>query len=286
MKTLNICILRIEGTNCELETSFAFKWLGASAEIVHLKQLIGAVKERERRNLKDYDLLVIPGGFSSGDYIRAGAILAARLKGALGEEIEDFIETGNPILGICNGFQVLVEMGLLPGFVHEKAGIQQVALTTNDSARFECRPTLIKHESRGKCVFTGGIEKGSILRMPCAHAEGKFFIDEKKKEEYIQRLEENDQIVFRYVDPEGNYASYPWNPNGSIYNIAGICNPEGNILGLMPHPERAFYAFMDSEWSRMTRGRRRGKEKGGAYGDGERIFESVLDYLRDRRSLS
>ncbi len=263
MTTSKICILRIEGTNCELETSLAFKRLGASAKIVHLKQLIGAVKERERRNLKDFDLLVIPGGFSSGDYVRAGAILAARIKGALGKQIEDFIEKSNPILGICNGFQVLVEMGLLPGFAHERAEIQQVALTTNDSARFECRPTLIKHESKGKCVFTRGVEKGSILKMPCAHAEGKFFIAEKNREEYIQLLEENDQIVFRYVDSEGNYASYPWNPNGSIYNIAGICNPEGNILGLMPHPERAFYVFTDSEWSRTARGGEKiGKKKG------------------------
>ncbi|MCW3128637.1 MAG: phosphoribosylformylglycinamidine synthase subunit PurQ [Methanophagales archaeon] len=279
MKALKICILRIEGTNCELETSFAFKRLGASAEIVHLKQLIGAVKEEERRNLKDYDLLVIPGGFSSGDYVRAGAILAARIKGALGEEIADFIENGKPVLGICNGFQVLVELGLLPGFVlDEKPGMQQVALTTNDSARFECRPVLIKHESRGKCVFTREIERNSILKMPCAHAEGKFFIAEKKREEYIQLLEENDQIVFRYVDPEGNYASYPWNPNGSIHNIAGICNPEGNILGLMPHPERAFYAFMDSEWSRKARERRKegGEEKGDTYGGGKKIFESAL----------
>jgi phosphoribosylformylglycinamidine synthase I len=280
-----ICILRIEGTNCELETFLAFKRLGASAEIVHLKQLIGAVKERERRNLRDYDLLVIPGGFSSGDYIRAGAILAARINGALGEEIAAFIQNGNPILGICNGFQVLVEMGLLPGFgAQEEGEMQQAALTTNDSARFECRPTLIKHENNGNCVFTRGIEKGCILKMPCAHAEGKFFIDEKKRARYIQLLQDNDQIVFRYVDPDGNYASYPWNPNGSPYNIAGICNPEGTILGLMPHPERAFYAFLDSEWSRRARERVKGEEKGkeDAYGDGKKIFESVLNYLRSR----
>lgn len=280
-----ICILRIEGTNCELETFLAFKRLGASAEIVHLKQLIGAVKERERRDLKDYNLLVIPGGFSSGDYIRAGAILAARLKGALGKEIAAFITDGNLILGICNGFQVLVEMGLLPGFgAHDEREMQQAALTTNDSARFECRPTRIKHENRGTCVFTQGMVKGRILKMPCAHAEGKFFIDEQKRERYLQLLEDNDQIVFRYVDPEGRYASYPWNPNGSLAHIAGICNPEGSILGLMPHPERAFYTFMDSDWSRRARGRKLGEGSGNgdAYGDGKMIFESVLNYLRSR----
>jgi len=314
MKAPKICVLRIEGTNCELETALAFKRLGASVEIVHLKQLeragagrvkerAGRVKERERRSLEDYDLLVIPGGFSAGDYVRAGAILAARLKGALGREIEGFTESGKPVLGICNGFQVLVELGLLPGFAG--ATQQQAALTTNDSARFECRPTLLKHESRGNCVFTQAVERGSVLKMPCAHAEGKFVVAgregggrererEREREEYLRRLEENDQIVFRYVDPVGNYAGYPWNPNGSLSNIAGICNPEGNIFGLMPHPERAFFAFTDSEWTRARgrEGERRGregerkgeKEREGRKenGDGRLIFESVLQhFLKD-----
>ncbi len=287
MMTSKIGILRIEGTNCELETFYAFTRLGAFAEIVHLKQLIGAVSEREKRKLKDYDLLVIPGGFSSGDYIRAGAIFAARLQGSLGDEIADFIANGNLILGICNGFQVLVEMGLLPGFGDDKSNdkqIQQAALTTNDSARFECRPTLIKHESRGKCIFTRGIEKGSILNIPSAHAEGNFFIADEKRAKYIQLLDDNDQIVFRYVDPEGNYAPYPWNPNGASYNIAGICNPEGTILGLMPHPERAFYAHLGHEWLRAAKTRRQegGGGDGGLDGDGKLIFESVLNYLQSR----
>lgn len=278
-----ICILRIEGTNCEQETFLAFHLLGALAELVHLKQLTGAVQECDRRQLEEYDALVIPGGFSSGDYIRAGAILAARIKGALGDEIAAFIRAEKPILGICNGFQVLVEMGLLPGFGGpDELDVQQAALTTNDSARFECRPTLIKHENNGTCIFTRGIPKDRILRIPSAHAEGKFYFDDRSRDRYLRLLEKNDQIVFRYVDPQGNYASYPWNPNGSLSNIAGICNPAGTIFGLMPHPERAFHAVMDSEWPRESGQRRAGElaSWGEAHGDGYPIFEAVLAYLR------
>lgn len=278
-----ICILRIEGTNCEQETFLAFRQLGALAELVHLKQLTGAVQERDRRQLEEYDALVIPGGFSAGDYIRAGAILAARIKGALGDEITAFIRAEKPILGICNGFQVLVEMGLLPGFRGpDELGVQHAALTTNDSARFECRPTLIKHENNGTCIFTRGIPKDRILRIPSAHAEGKFYFDERSRDRYLRLLEENDQIVFRYVDPQGDYAPYPWNPNGSLSNIAGICNPAGTIFGLMPHPERAFHAVMDPEWPRASGPGRAGAlvRAREAPGDGYPIFESVLAYLR------
>ncbi len=267
---IKVCVLRIEGTNCEYETALAFARLGASTELVHLKQLTGAVN-RDRRNLADYDLLVIPGGFSAGDYVRAGAIFAARLKGKLSRELAEFVSEGKPILGICNGFQVLVELGLLPGI----DGTRCAVLTTNSSAHFECRPTLIRHENRGSCIFTKGIPRSAILKMPCAHAEGKFFIP---NEEYIQLLEDNDQIVFRYVDPAGNYASYPWNPNGSVYNIAAICNPEGNVLGMMPHPERAFFTFTDPEWWRS--GEKRGRS-GAGDGDGKKLFESIMAHLRN-----
>ena len=286
---VRVCILRIEGTNCEWETCLCFTHLNASAEIVHLKQLTG--EHSERRNLEDYDILVLPGGFSAGDYVRAGAIFAARMR-AIWRDLCSFVDAGKPVLGICNGFQVLVELGLLPGWDEKR----EVALTLNDSARFECRLTILKHENRGKCVFTKDIPQGSLLRMPCAHAEGKFFVPAESKERVLLRLEENDQIVFRYSDAEGRtVAGYPWNPNGSFSNIAGICNPAGNVFGLMPHPERAFFAFQTQEWARKraiaeaeteaetetkTEAETGEETEAEIYGDGKRIFECVLEHVR------
>ena len=258
---IRVAVLRIEGTNCEDETVKAFRELGVFCEAVHLKQFYSdMIRDEEQRTLADYNCLVFPGGFSAGDYVRAGAIFSARLKSALRKDLEEFIKQGYPIIGICNGFQVLVELGALPGFDEDKpiAEEPEMALGINDSNRFECRPTLLKHENRGKCVFTRKLGKDVVL-FPVAHAEGKVIFPKGEEEKYIERLIENDQIVFRYVDPEGNYAGYPWNPNGSAYNIAGICNAMGNVFGLMPHPERAF-------WYPNT--------------DGRAIFESVIEYLR------
>jgi phosphoribosylformylglycinamidine synthase len=254
MDDARICILRIEGTNCETETYLAFKRLNARPEIVHLKQLTGDVRESERRDLFDYHALIIPGGFSSGDYIRAGAVFGARMKHKLGRALKEFVEDDRPVGGICNGFQDLVEMGILPGTKETMSEFPIAALAMNDSTRFECRPTLLKHEN--VCAFTRRIERKRIVCMPCAHSEGKFSIDKKE----LQRLIDNEQIIFRYVDKDGKYAGYPWNPNGSIYNIAGISNPCGNVFGMMPHPERAFHSY--------TYG-----------GDGKAVFESVLGYI-------
>jgi phosphoribosylformylglycinamidine synthase len=270
MKTgeIKVCILRIEGTNCEMETYQAFDRLGAAPELVHLKQLTGDVEAHERRDLSEYFCLIIPGGFSSGDYVRAGAILAARMKSSLRKELVRFVESGRPVGGICNGFQVLVELGLLPALGSTPmSDVPEAVLAVNDSARFECRPTLLRHE--GKCVFTGKIPLRKIVCMPSAHGEGKLvFPDGEKK--YLQRLIDNGQIVFRYVDDEGRYAGYPWNPNGSTYNIAGLCNPSGTVFGMMPHPERVFYPWMHQDWTRVSR-----KE-----GDGKAFFESVVSYIR------
>ncbi len=269
IEDINICILRIEGTNNEREMYLAFKRLGAKPELVHLKQLTGEVAEAGRRDLFDYQCLMIPGGFSSGDYVRAGAILAARMKSAMKDALTEFAEAGYPIGGICNGFQVLVELGLLPAFDEIMTDCPEACLTTNDSARFECRPTILRHENKGNCVFTRRILEKDILLMPSAHAEGKIVFPPQEQDRYLQRLIDDDQIVFRYVSPEGDYAGYPWNPNGSIYNIAGICNPDGNVFGMMPHPERVFFGHQHPDWTRTD------KEKG----DGRAIFESVLEYI-------
>jgi phosphoribosylformylglycinamidine synthase I len=272
IKDINVAVIRIEGTNCEQESFDAFKRLGARPEFVHLKQLHKIdCNADEIRNILDYQCLMIPGGFSAGDYIRAGAIFAARIKSQLQEQLKEFVKEDHPILGVCNGFQVLTELGLLPGLDDIIRTVPDACLYLNDSNRFECRPTLLKNENNGTCVFTSKIPKNDIRLIPSAHAEGKLLFPLEKQEQYLKTLEKNDQIVFRYVDPEGNYAGYPWNPNGSPMNIAGICNPQGTVFGMMPHPERTFYRHQHPNWTAT------GLEDN--IGDGRVIFESVLAYI-------
>ena len=272
---INIAIIRIEGTNCEQESYDSFKRLGGNPEFVHLKQLLGIdCNKDEKRNIFDYQCLMIPGGFSAGDYIRAGAIFAARIKSKLQKDLSEFVSEEYPVLGVCNGFQVLTELGLLPGFNNTITSIPESCLYLNDSNRFECRPTLLKHENDGNCVFTTKIPKNDIRLIPSAHAEGKLLFPQDKQDKYLKELEKNDQIVFRYVDSEGDYAGYPWNPNGSLSNIAGICNHSGNVFGMMPHPERTFYKHQHPNWSIDA--------FNGNIGDGKAIFESVLDYISKR----
>jgi phosphoribosylformylglycinamidine synthase len=258
-KDIKVAILRMEGTNCEQEVLDAFAYLGASPQFIHIKQL---------KQLRDYQCLVIPGGFSAGDSVRAGAIFASLIKSKIFNELKEFIERGYLVLGICNGFQILVELGLLPG-----KGGGKACLTPNDSARYECRPTLVRYENRGNCVFTRSLKKGEIRMMPCAHAEGKLILENPK--ESLAKLEANDQIVFRWVDPRGKLAGYPWNPNGSFDNLAGLCNLEGNMLGLMPHPERSFFRWQHPEWVRKGLS----SPLGYNVGDGRVIFESIIDYI-------
>lgn len=267
---VRVCVMRIEGTNAEDEMAAAFRAVGAQAEEVHLKQLTGQSSEMRRRSLEDYDVFVFPGGFSAGDYVRAGALFAARIRAGIGHEIREFVEAEKPVLGVCNGFQILVELGLLPAFDATMSERPTAALYTNDSGRFECRPTVLRNDSRGKCVFASSIPRKSMLVIPSAHAEGKLMSDDP---DFVQRLEDNDQVVFRYVKPDGSPAEYPWNPNGSPSDIAGICNPAGNVLGMMPHPERVISRFTHPDWTR-------GYDT--EEGDGLIVFRSVIDSLAKR----
>ncbi len=260
---INVCILRVGGTNCDVETERAFRALGVGVEVVHTNKII------RERNLLKYDVIVFPGGFSYGDYVRAGAIWGKGIVSKLRCELRKFVEgEAKLVLGICNGFQVLVEAGLLPGNESLRA-----ALAPNTFIKYECRWIYLKHENSGKCIFTQKVPKNQTVFMPIAHAEGRFIFSKENEEESLVRLYENDQIVFRYCDENGEYADgkYPINPNGAFHDIAGICNPDGNVFGLMPHPERAYFGWQLPNWTSRSKIPR--------FGDGSLIFESVLEYL-------
>lgn len=275
-REVRVCVLRIEGTNCEEETARAFREVGGSPEKVHLKQLLHQCPKDMARDLSSYDVLALPGGFSAGDYVRAGAIFAARMRSAISKELEEFVRSGRPVIGICNGFQILVELGLLPAFEGTMSAQPEAALYVNDSARFECIPTLLKHENEGSCLFTRTLPKGKVVMFPCAHAEGKLMLPQEREPALLKRLEDRGQVVFRYVDPQGRYAGYPWSPNGSISSIAGVCNPAGNVLGLMPHPERVFHRYTHPDWTRSA------LDPSGD-GDGRAIFQSAVEHVRSKR---
>ncbi len=265
------CVLIIEGTNCEEEMKIALTQVGIEAEIVHLKQLTGDVPKEKARKLSDYEILMLPGGWSAGDYVRAGAIFAARIKSKLMPDVKEFVDNGYMVGGICNGFQILTELGLLPAF----EGIPDqpdAALTNNQNTKFQCRPSYLRHEN--KCAFTEKIKPGQVLQVPVAHGEGRLTFGENDKK-MLAELVENKQIVFRYCRPDGSFAKgvFPWNPNGSLSDIAGICNPEGNVLGMMPHPERVMEKIQNADWTRTS-------PQGS--GDGRIFFESIAEYVKKR----
>lgn len=263
---IKVCVIRVGGTNCDAETQRAFQELGVQAETLHVNELA------KRRNLLDYQVLVFPGGFSFGDYVRAGVILARWFSAKLGKELKAFVEENRPILGVCNGFQVLVEYGLLPGF-DGKSVYPEATLATNIPQGYNCRWVYLKQENKRKCIFTNKIPAGKVLKIPVAHSEGRFLFPKEKQQKLLEKLYENDLLVFRYCNENGDYAEgrYPTNPNGSFHDIAGICNRDGTIFGLMPHPERAIYWWQQSDWTRQ--------EQMPQYGDGKLIFENLIEYL-------
>jgi phosphoribosylformylglycinamidine synthase len=256
-----VAVLTMEGTNNEEEAFMSFKHSGASPEIIHLKQL-----ENGRKKIGSYDILFFPGGFSAGDYVRAGAVMAARIKARLMKDVQEFVENGNPVMGSCNGFQVLVELGLIPN-VEGSYGVE-AALAPNLSNRFEARTVYLKI-NRNNCIFLRSFEDGKIIELPIAHSEGRFIT---RDESVLEKIIKNGMNVITYVDSNGKEADYPWNPNGSAFNIAGICNKEGNVLGMMPHPERVFYRYTESDWTR-------GKETGMTGGE---FFKNAVAFLREK----
>ncbi len=272
---IRVGVVFIEGTNCEEESVAYFRLLGAQAEKVHLKQLRGDAPPELRRDLEDYDILMIPGGFAAGDYVRAGTIFAARMRSRLSKELVAFVEAGKPIFGVCNGFQVLVEAGLLPALGGPMTDEPEAVLATNDSGHYECRPSLLKMENHGSCVFTRSLKPGDVVTFISAHAEGKFLLPHEHERKLLRELVENDQVVFRFVDDRGAYGGYPWNPSGTTYNIAGLCNREGNVFGVQPHPERCFFRHLHPDWTRREDG-------DPVYGDGKAIFDAALSYVEKR----
>lgn len=246
-------VLRAPGTNCDVETAFAFEQAGAEATHVHINQLI-----RREEKLSGYQVLVIPGGFSYGDDIAAGKVQANEMRLRLGDDLQRFIEKGGLMLGICNGFQVLVKTGILPPFAN---GVQQVTLTNNDSGKFECRWIYLQVNQKSPCIFTKGIER---MYLPVAHGEGKLVADPAILPEL--------NVVLAYADEKGDTrADYPHNPNGSVNNIAGICDDSGRIFAIMPHPERHIRPTQHPQWTRLG-----AKD----HGDGFRIFQNAVEWVK------
>ncbi len=232
-----VCILKTDGTNCDQETAHAFTLAGAAVETVLLNRL-----RLEKNLLHQFQILVIPGGFSYGDDIASGKILALEMMLFLHDQLREFLDQGNLIIGICNGFQVLVRAQLLPSC---EQGKQEVTLVENDSGKFECRWVELAVEPTN-CIFTRGISESIML--PVAHAEGKFFTPQ----ESLEQLELNNLVVFRYAKEASATNEYPYNPNGSMDNIAGMCDSTGRILGMMPHPERFIYSYHHPLYRRET----------------------------------
>ena len=261
MTKVRSIVLRTAGTNCDVETAFALERAGASAERIHVNR----VAERPGM-LADFSIMVIPGGFSYGDDIAAGRVLANELIQRFGDAMLEFVRSDRLVIGICNGFQVLVKTGLLPGFDHAALGSQQATLTGNDSGKFEDRWVALSAPSK-KSLFTSGLSR---LDLPVAHGEGKFVTDTP---ETLQRIIDNDQVAFRYVLDDGAPAgsTYPQNPNGSAHDIAGIEDASGKVLGLMPHPERFALAVQHPQW------RRRGLRGDGA---GLTVFRNAVEAVK------
>jgi len=228
----DMCVLKTDGSNCDVEMMYALEVSGGNPEIVHINQLRSGEK-----HLSSFGGLALPGGFSYGDDVASGKVLAVEMTSFLADQLLEFNEAEKPTIGVCNGFQILTKTGLLP---KQNIGSQTVTLTDNESGRFECRWIELEI-GKSVCKFIQAENfKSNTIPMQIAHGEGKFIASEYD----IKKLKDNKQIVLSYANLDHSVpVEYPNNPNGSIDNIAGICDQSGLILGLMPHPERSFSSF-------------------------------------------
>lgn len=240
-----VLILRTAGTNCDKETEFAFSLAGGDTHLYHVNQV------KEKNDLKSYQIIAMPGGFSYGDDLGAGKILSLELLLWFKEQLKEFIAEGGLIIGICNGFQVLAKTGILP----DAAFKQTVTLDYNDSGRFEDRwvylkitdnrvqkPDGEKRNQKPENIWLKDLPE--VINLPVAHGEGKFYAEK----DILDKIESFGQVALRYVDSKGKSNKYPFNPNGSVNDIAGITDRTGKVLGLMPHPERFMFKHQWSYW--------------------------------------
>lgn len=260
------------GLNCDHETAYAFELAGAKADRIHMNSLIdGSV------SLNDYQAMAFTGGFGWGDDHGAGVIQAIRLKTNIGDKILEFVERGNLVVGICNGFQALVNLGLLPGFDQDYRK-RSVALTYNDSGNFRDDWVHLRVNTESPCVFTRGLEH---MELPIRHGEGKFVTDA----DTLRRLQDNNQVALRYASSDGSPAAgrLPSNPNGSVDDIAGICDPSGRVFGLMPHPEAYNHWTNHPNWTRFREmEKRKDKAIDLDLPPGIRMLSNAVDHIQGR----
>ncbi len=259
MTDIKAIVLRAAGINCDMETQFALEQAGASAERIHINRLV-----ENPSYLDSFQIMVFPGGFSYGDDVAAGKILSNQILHHLRDAIRTFIDDGKLVLGICNGFQVLVKTGILPG-LNGDFNNENVTITNNDSGKFEDRWVYLAPQSE-RCVF---IEKDRQIYLPIAHGEGKVVC---KNSDVLEHLKSDGYIAFRYVDQNGCEGAYPVNPNGSTESIAGLTDKTGRVLGLMPHPERFILHTQHPRWTRN-------KDQQDA--EGISIFTNAVKYVQE-----
>jgi phosphoribosylformylglycinamidine synthase I len=257
MSNATAVVVRGPGTNCHEETAYAFEAAGANVEIRLLKEVLA-----EPGILDQCQIFCVPGGFSFGDDLGAGRIFAAKLSRQLGDRLKAFRDRGGLILGVCNGFQILLQTGLIvePG----PDGKSRATLAQNAQGRFEDRWVHLKLKP-GRCAF---ITEEAVVTLPVAHGEGNFIVE---SDDVLNDLEAQDRIACRYVDENGNPGSYPVNPNGAIGGVAGVCDSTGRVFALMPHPERHLSPYQHPTWTR--------RESQPEYGDGFVFFRNAVRYF-------